>query len=112
MKDMSRLYARGLSSPTVAIICRELGRRGRREMSSFQGLSGGKTWRAARMRSASGVLNITGPRIAGIGGRSRPLAGGAPRSTPGIPISPIPQSNAHDHDLMAHLRDRRYDDSI
>ena len=39
-------------------------------MSSFQGLSGGKTCRAARILSASGVLNITGLVISGIFGRS------------------------------------------
>ena len=57
---MSRLYASLFSGPIVAIISSEFLRTGSFEMSSFQGLSGGKTWSAARMASASGVLNITG----------------------------------------------------
>src|ERR1700731_1232883 len=72
MKAMSELYARPLSAPTVAIRLVEPGWTGRFEMSSFHGLSGGKTWSAERMRSASGVLNMTGRVIRGIGGRSRP----------------------------------------
>ena len=38
-------------------------------MSSFHALSGGKTCIASRIRSASGVPNITGAVIGGIGGR-------------------------------------------
>ena len=40
------------------------------ETSWFHGLSGGKTCIASRMRSASGVPNITGAVIFGIGGRT------------------------------------------
>src|SRR5438067_2243348 len=47
----------------------ELGWSGRLETSSFQGLSAGNTWRALRMRSASGVSNITGCLT---GGNGRP----------------------------------------
>src|SRR6516165_2232495 len=51
----------------------ELGCVGQREMSVFQGLSGGNTCSAARMRSACGVSNITGRVMAGIFGSGRPL---------------------------------------
>src|SRR6476660_9020561 len=51
----------------------ELGCTGRLEMSSFQALSAGKTCMAARILSASGVLNITGSLMAGNGGNGRPL---------------------------------------
>ena len=44
------------------------------ETSWFHGLSGGKTCIASRMRSASGVPNITGAVIFGIGGRTRGAA--------------------------------------
>ncbi len=43
-------------------------------MSWFQGLSGGKTWSASRILSASGVSNITGFVIFGIAGRGRAAA--------------------------------------
>src|SRR5438105_2991776 len=49
----------------------EFGWTGSFEMSSFHGLSGGKTWRAARILSASGVSNTTGFLISGISGRLR-----------------------------------------
>src|SRR5439155_24044071 len=55
-----------------AIILADSGWTGSLEMSSFQGLSGGKTCEAARILSASGVLNITGLVISGILGRSPP----------------------------------------
>src|SRR6476646_8851047 len=60
-----------------AIIFAELGCTGRLEMSSFHGLSGGKTCKAARIASASGVLNRTGWVSAGIGGRSAGAAASA-----------------------------------
>ena len=44
---------------------------GHSETTWFQGLSGGKTSRAARIASASGVSNITGLVIFGIGRRPR-----------------------------------------
>ena len=47
----------------------EFGWSGQSETTGFHGLSGGKTSRAARIASASGVLNITGFVIAGIFGR-------------------------------------------
>ena len=43
-------------------------------MSRFHQLSGGNTWSAARTLSASGVSNITGFVIFGIGGRARSAA--------------------------------------
>src|SRR5262249_18856979 len=46
---------------------------GRFEMSSFHELFGGKICVAARILSASGVLNITGAVIFGIGGNDRPV---------------------------------------
>src|SRR5438034_10990113 len=55
-----------------AIILADSGWTGSLEMSSFQGLSGGKTCKAARILSASGVLNITGLVISGIFGLSPP----------------------------------------
>ncbi len=66
---MSRLYSTGLSGPMDATILAESGWTGIDEMSWFQGLSPGKTWSAARIASASGVSNITGFVIFGIGGR-------------------------------------------
>src|SRR5579885_3362623 len=55
------------------------------EMSWFHGLSGGKTWRAARIRSAPGVPNSTGLVIGGIGGglrgASAPLTAAMPTRT-------------------------------
>src|SRR5262249_3638409 len=51
----------------------ELGCTGRPEMSSFQALSAGNTCMAARILSASGVLNITGSLIGGSAGSGRPL---------------------------------------
>src|SRR4051812_5323386 len=60
-----------------AIIFAEIGCTGSFEMSSFQGLSGGKTCKAARIASASGVLNWTGRVICGIFGRSAPTAASA-----------------------------------
>src|SRR5947209_4170335 len=82
MKLMSELKARFLLPPMEAMIRAESGWTGRREMSSFQGLSAGKTWRAARILSASGVLNITGFVMAGIFGKSRsaPRTSAAPRA--------------------------------
>src|SRR5262245_62052156 len=68
INPMSRFHASDLSAPTEAMRFLELGCSGNLETSSFQGLSGGKTWRAARILSASGVLNITGCLIAGMGG--------------------------------------------
>ena len=50
---------------------RELGCTGHFDTSWFQGLSGGKTWSFATMRSACGVSNNTGLRMAG---RRRDLA--------------------------------------
>src|SRR5512143_1248376 len=54
-------------------------------MSWFQGLSGGNTWSAARMRSASGVSNMIGTVMVGSGGRDGPdcdatIAAAAPRT--------------------------------
>ena len=49
------------------------------ETSWFHGLSGGKTCIASRMRSASGVPNITGAVIFGIGGRTRSAGEGEGR---------------------------------
>src|SRR5690242_3840536 len=119
MNPMSRLHANRLSSPTDATSLREFGWRGRFEISMFQGLSGGKTWRAVRIRSASGVLNINGRVIGGIGGRLRPAAGpprgswpivaGSPRTRPQNNATPAPQRIALDHRLMARLRNRGYD---
>jgi hypothetical protein len=51
----------------------EFGCTGRWEISSFQALSAGNTCIAARILSASGVLNITGSLISGIAGSGRPL---------------------------------------
>src|SRR5437764_1192004 len=56
-----------------AIILADSGWTGSLEMSSFQGLSGGKTCKAARILSASGVLNMTGLVISGICGLSPPV---------------------------------------
>ena len=61
----------------LRMIAAECGWTGRDEMSSFHGLSGGKICIAARMRSASGVSNITGAVIGG----SSPAATMAPEST-------------------------------
>src|SRR5262245_24901702 len=69
----SRLYCSGLSAPAEAMIAFEFGCSGLFEMSSFQALSTGKTCMAARILSASGVLNITGLLIGGSVGNSRPL---------------------------------------
>src|SRR5205814_8800083 len=55
----------------------ELGCTGSLEISAFHGLSGGKTCRAARILSASGVLNRTGLVTSGIFGRSAPAAASA-----------------------------------
>src|SRR5262245_9628679 len=66
-----------------AIILAESGCSGRREMSSFQGLSGGKICIAARILSASGVLNITGFVIGGSFDRSPPSTVIATRRTRG-----------------------------
>ncbi len=71
---MSRLYCRLLAAPMLAIILAELGCKGSEEMSSFHGLSRGKTCSAARILSASGVLNRTGLVTSGIFGRSAPAA--------------------------------------
>src|SRR5204863_354801 len=57
-----------------AMMRAESGCTGRADISWFQGLSGGKTWSADRMASASGVSNITGRVIFGSGGRSGPAA--------------------------------------
>ena len=57
MKPMSRLYWRALSAPMDATIAAESLCTGRPETSWFQGLSGGKTWSASRIASASGVSN-------------------------------------------------------
>src|SRR5947208_13138166 len=57
-----------------AIILADAGWTGSFETSSFHGLSGGKTCKAARILSASGVLNMTGLVISGIFGRSAPTA--------------------------------------
>src|SRR6267378_3255982 len=51
----------------------EFGCTGRLVMSSFQALSAGNTCMAARILSASGVLNITGSLIGGSAGSGRPL---------------------------------------
>src|SRR5712692_1713681 len=51
----------------------ELACSGSFEMSSFHGLSGGNTCKAARILSASGVWNSTGFVTAGILGSGRPL---------------------------------------
>src|SRR5258706_11916536 len=51
---------------------------GSAEMSWFHGLSGGKTCSADRMASASGVSNITGFVIFGIGGGGRAPAEAGP----------------------------------
>ena len=68
-KPMSRLCRSGLSAPIEAMMFREFGCTGQRETSWFQGLSGGKTWSAARILSASGVSKSTGLVIGGMGGR-------------------------------------------
>ena len=44
----------------------EFARIGRFEMSSFQGLLRGNTCKALKIRSASGVLNMTGCLISGM----------------------------------------------
>src|SRR5262245_31844458 len=56
-----------------ATILFEFGWTGHRDTSWFHGLSGGNTWSASRIRSASGVLNDTGLVTAGIFGSGRPL---------------------------------------
>ena len=86
---MSRLYSSGFSGPIDAIIFAESGWTGRPEMSRFHQLSGGKTCRAARIVSASGVSNITGFVIFGIGGRAPSAASGErrPRSPRGAGAS-------------------------
>src|SRR6516162_214258 len=68
MNAISRLYASPLSAPMRAIIFFESRCTGNFEMSSLKALSGGNTWRAARILSASGVLNITGLVMSGIFG--------------------------------------------
>src|SRR5437868_4399054 len=67
-----------------AIILADSGWTGSLEMSSFQGLSGGKTCKAARILSASGVLNITGLVICGICGWSPPAGTSAAHNTTGV----------------------------
>ncbi len=71
---MSRLYSSGLSAPIPAIICAESSWTGSAEMSRFHQLSAGNTWSAASTASASGVSNISGFVIFGIGGRARSAA--------------------------------------
>jgi hypothetical protein len=66
-----------------AIIFFELGRSGRFETSSFQGLSAGNTCKAARTLSASGVLNWIGRVISGIFGRPADGAASAAHSSRG-----------------------------
>ena len=91
MKAMSKLICRFLSPPTEATILSESGWTFDFEMSSFQALFFGKTWRAARMGSASGALNITGSLNLGIGGRRAP---GADSSLGAAPKSPFTKVNA------------------
>ena len=55
-----------------ATMASELVSVGRREMSSFHALSAGKTCIAARIASASGVLNSTALVTLGAGPRRRP----------------------------------------
>ena len=66
---MSVLQRIGLAGPIEAMIFFEFGLSGQAETLAFQGLSAGKTWRASRIRSASGVLNMTGCSISGMAGR-------------------------------------------
>src|SRR5438874_1544731 len=80
MKLISRLYASRLSAPMSAIIVAEAGCTGRLAMSSFHGLSGGKTCKAARTLSASEVLNSTGWVIAGVVGWAAPAVARAAAS--------------------------------
>src|SRR5262245_1315479 len=67
----------------LATIFFELGCAGSFEMSSFHGLSGGKTCKAATILSAWGVLNMTGRVISGIFGRSALAAVSAANSRRG-----------------------------
>ena len=60
------VVAERLIGADAATIASDCGCHGRVGMSSFQGLSGGNTCSAARMRSASGVSNISGFWIRGI----------------------------------------------
>ena len=80
IKPMSLLWRNGFSAPIEAMMFREFGCTGHLETSWFHGLSGGKTCRAARILSASGVSNVTGLEIGGMGGRVR-LCGGADSAT-------------------------------
>jgi hypothetical protein len=67
-------------------------------MSWFHALSGGNTWSAARMRSASGVSNITGAVIAGIAGRGGLDCGatskGVSRTTCAFPTASVISARA------------------
>src|SRR5579872_1931033 len=72
MKLMSGFHRKRRFLPMVSTIRSESGCTGRSEISSFQGLSFGKTWREERTASAAGVLKRTGSAFAGGAG-----AGGA-----------------------------------
>ena len=63
---MSVLQRSGFSGPIEAMMFFELGCTGQSDTTWFQGLSGGKTSKAERIASASGVSNITGLAIGGI----------------------------------------------